>query len=105
MFMGFLTTPLYIYSILWLESALEDQKLNFKEGSTQSNVLVDGWFCIAKDMGNITQWATIEVATFYLNIAVMIFYLICARLLPEKAKDYSDESDEKKLNESIMSDD
>ena len=56
-------------------------------------------------MGNITQWATIEVMTFYLNIVVMIFYLVCARLLPEKSKEYVDETDEKKLNESILSDD
>ena len=54
MFMGFITTPMYIYCILWLESALEDQTLNFLEGSTQDKVLVDGWFCISKDMGNIT---------------------------------------------------
>lgn len=54
MFMGFISTPLYIFTILWLESAIEDQKLNFKEGSTQSKVLVDGWFCIAKEMGNIS---------------------------------------------------
>ena len=84
MFMGFITTPMYIYCILWIESALEDQKLNFKEGSTADNVQIDGWFCISKDAGNIKQWATIEVMTFYLNIAVMIFYLVCARLLPEK---------------------
>ena len=56
-------------------------------------------------MGNITQWATIEVMTFYLNIVVMIFYLVCARLLPEKSKEYVDVTDEKKLNESILSDD
>jgi phage shock protein PspC (stress-responsive transcriptional regulator) len=95
MFMGFITTPLYIYCILWLESALEDQKLNFKEGSTQSKVEIDGWFCIAKDMGNITEWARIEVLTFYLNITVMIFYLIAARLLPEKEQEKTDESDDK----------
>lgn len=43
--------------------------------------------------------------TFYLNIAVMVFYLVCARLLPEKQKEYTDESDAKSLNESLMSDD
>ena len=47
MFMGFITTPMYIYCILWLESALEDQKLNFKEGSTEDHVMIDGWFCIS----------------------------------------------------------
>jgi hypothetical protein len=54
MFMGFITTPMYIYCILWLESALEDQTLNFLAGSTQNKVMIDGWFCISKDMGNIT---------------------------------------------------
>jgi hypothetical protein len=71
-------------------------------------VLIDGWFCIAKDMGNITQWATIEVMTFYLNIAVMIFYLVCARLMPEKqVNEEPDDDDEnnKNLNESLMSQD
>lgn len=42
--------------------------------------------------------------TFYLNIAVMIFYLVCARLLPEKPKDY-DSDVSKSLNESLMSED
>ena len=57
-------------------------------------------------MDNITQWATIEVMTFYLNISVMIFYLVCARFLPEKAKESTDETDDQKLlNESLMNDD
>ena len=42
--------------------------------------------------------------TFYLNIAVMIFYLVCARLLPEKQKE-EDNNVSKSLNESLMSED
>lgn len=70
------------------------------------HVQIDGWFCIAKDAGNIKQWATIEVMTFYLNIAVMIFYLVCARLLPEKQKpEDPNASINKSVNESLMSED
>lgn len=46
----------------------------------------------------------IEVMTFYLNIAVMIFYLVCARLLPEKKKK-QEETTNQSLNESLMSED
>lgn len=44
--------------------------------------------------------------TFYLNIAVMIFYLVCARLLPEKQKpEDPNASINKSVNESLMSED
>ena len=79
LFMGFVTVPVYIYMILWFESALEDDRVKFLEGTAPPTFNVKGRVCVAKFMGNVKHWAHIEITTFYINILVMMFYLLKER--------------------------
>jgi hypothetical protein len=72
--LGFITVPLYIFMILWLESALEDDRLKMVEGPPDYKI--KGRICVSKDMGNVKMWAHIEIITFYLNIVVMMIFLL-----------------------------
>jgi hypothetical protein len=49
-----------------------------KEESTLEHILIedDTVICVSRDMGNVRQWANIELVTFYGNIVIMICYLI-----------------------------
>ena len=78
-FLGFVTVPLYVYMILWLESALEDDRIKFESGPP--NIKTKGRVCVSKSDGNVRQWAYIEILTFYFNITVMMVYLLQTRFL------------------------
>lgn len=77
LFLGFVTVPMYIFMILWLESALEDDRIKFIKGPP--NFQTKGKVCISKDQGNVKHWAYIEIITFYINIVVMMCYLMQTR--------------------------
>ena len=74
LFLGFVTVPMYIFMILWLESALEDDRIKFVQGPPDFKI--KGRICVSKYMGNVRDWAHIEILTFYLNILVMMMYLL-----------------------------
>ena len=74
LFLGFISVPLYIFMILWLESALEDDRIKFESGPP--NFKIKGKVCVSNDQGNVKNWAYIEILTFYLNIVVMMAYLL-----------------------------
>jgi hypothetical protein len=74
LFLGFISVPLYIFMILWLESALEDDRIKFESGPPAFKT--KGTVCVSKDQGNVKNWAYIEILTFYLNIVVMMAYLM-----------------------------
>lgn len=84
LFLGFVTVPMYIYMILWLESALEDDRIKFEAGPP--NYKVKGTVCVSKYMGNVKNWAHIEILTFYLNIVVMMCYLFQTRFFARGGK-------------------
>ena len=94
MFLGFITVPLYIYSMLSLMSTLENNTVKFSPESTPDNLRIEDTFCFSEDQGNVKEWANIEILTFYMNILVMIFNLIKARLSPD-SKEEDDETDDK----------
>ena len=77
MTINFVTVPVYIFMIFWFQSGLEDLRYVFDKTSTVQNVKLyhDSTVCVAKKMGNIEQWAEIEILTFYANILIMIVYL------------------------------
>jgi len=83
--LNFVTVPLYIFTIFWLESGLEDLRYKFKKESTHTDLRVNGTVCVAKEMGNIEQWAQLEIVTFYCNIITMIFYLLYTRVFYRSA--------------------
>ena len=94
MFLGFITVPLYIYSMLSLMSTLENNTVKFSPESTPDNLRIEDTFCFSEDQGNVKEWANIEILTFYMNILVMIFNLIKARLSPD-SKEEDEETDDK----------
>jgi len=51
--MNFVTVPLYIYTIFWFESGLEDLRYKFGKESTVSKLTINGTVCVSKEMGNI----------------------------------------------------
>ena len=79
---NFITVPVYIFMIFWFESGLEDLRYVFDKSSTVEEPVMfsDKTVCVSKDMGNIEQWAQIEILTFYCNIAIMVVYLIYTRI-------------------------
>ena len=72
--LSFVTVPLYIFMILWLESALNDDRIMFEQGAP--DFITKGTVCVSKDMGDVKQWAFIEIYTFYMNIGVMMAFLL-----------------------------
>jgi len=72
--LSFITVPLYIFMILWLESALNDDRIMFEQGAPDFKT--KGTVCVSKDMGDVKDWAYIEIYTFYLNIGVMMAFLL-----------------------------
>ena len=77
--LSFVTVPVYIFMILWLESAQNDDRIMFEEGPP--NFKTKGTVCVSKDMGNVKEWAFIEIYTFYLNIGVMMAFLFQTLIL------------------------
>ena len=63
--------------ILWLESALEDDRIKFESGPPDFKF--KGKVCVSNNQGNVKNWAYIEILTFYLNIVVMMAYLMQTR--------------------------
>jgi hypothetical protein len=53
MFFGFITVPLYIFSILWLMSVDDGHRFKFTADSTLDNFKAMGDFCISKKPGNV----------------------------------------------------
>ena len=95
--MNFVTVPLYLFVIFYFEFGLEQLRFKVKEGSTIENIMIeeDSVICVSRDMGNIRQWANIELVTFYGNIAIMICYLIKFSIFnherPHKEDDFETE--------------
>lgn len=77
-FLNFVTVPMYLFVIFYFEYGLEKLRFKVKEGSTTENPIIEDGsvICISRDMGNIREWANIELVTFYGNIFIMICYLI-----------------------------
>jgi len=53
MFFGFITVPLYIYSMLSLMSILEKNTIRFTPDSTPDDLRLDDTFCFSKEQGNV----------------------------------------------------
>lgn len=88
MVLGFVTVPLYVFSILWLMSVDDAWRFKFTPDSTFHNLKAMGDFCVSKDENNVRQWATIEINTFYMTILSLIFSLFIARI---SEKDHTEE--------------
>ena len=59
------------------------------------NLVIIDKLCLSKDMGNVKQWANIELCTFYGNILVMILYLLKFAIFnSEKSRDVIDACDQ-----------
>lgn len=86
MFFGIITTPMYIYSILWLQTVIDLRRFKFSPDSTPSDYKTVGKFCLTKDLGNVQEWAIIEIITFYTNIVVMALNLFLTRVIGQGNK-------------------
>jgi hypothetical protein len=52
----------------------------------------DTVMCVSRNMGNVRQWANIELITFYGNIVIMICYLFKFSILNHERPDDSGSS-------------
>ena len=78
--LGFVTVPLYIFSILWLMATDDAWRFKFTPDSTKDSYKAMGVFCLNKQGGNVREWADIEIATFYNVLATLMFSLFIARI-------------------------
>jgi len=83
-FFIFFSSPFYIFEIFRAQHSVHNDTIRYKTGSTLSEYTVDGFVCIPQKQGNLYYWLHFEIYAFYVNIVVLILYLIISRVEDSK---------------------
>ena len=76
----FAASPIYIYLILTAQDQVYNDKVFYKSGATMSTYEVEGEVCVHPAQGSFDSWLRLEIAAFYANLLVLVYYLAASRL-------------------------